>query len=119
LPSPLSHPLLSRQLRRTNFDDLCNRWVGVLGIRVSGLSKSKSSPRENDLRINHGRRRFDLDASRRRHRRSIAYSFPWLLLLGVGNRNADGMSDVHCDTLHSIPGRMAENVSRNLFLTFK
>src|SRR5207302_9625075 len=69
LPKALSHTLLSHQLRRANVDDFCNRWFGVLGIGVPGLSESKPSLGQDDFRINPSSRGFSLDTSGRCPRR--------------------------------------------------
>src|SRR6266513_4850508 len=61
LPEAFPNTLLSHQLRRTNLDDFCNRWFGILGIGVSGISKSKPSHEQDDLRTDHCSRWSDLD----------------------------------------------------------
>src|SRR5207253_1700171 len=42
LRETLPDAFVSHQLRRSNVDDICNRWSGFLGISISPLSESKS-----------------------------------------------------------------------------
>src|SRR5205823_12685110 len=65
LPDAVSDALVCHQLHRPNIDDFRSGWVGLLGIGLSALSKSKSGLRDDRLRIDHRGRRFDLHAFRR------------------------------------------------------
>ena len=49
----------------------------------------------------------------------IALAFPWLLLLGLGNRNAHRVSLFRCDPLHSVSRCVDHNVPCDLFLVSK
>src|SRR5262249_51263996 len=51
----LPDTLVSHQLRRSDLDDICNRWSGFLGISISPLSESKSGCRHDDIWPDHRR----------------------------------------------------------------
>src|SRR5207248_11323825 len=53
LRETLPDAFVSHQLRRSNVDDICNRWPGFLGISIYRFSESKSGCRTDDVWLDH------------------------------------------------------------------
>ena len=96
--------------------------TGGLGFWVPAYLRYRnqsSEVRDDDLWFDHCGRGSGVNAFGRDHRGQIAPAFPWLLLLGLGNRDVDCVSHFHCGPLHSVSRSVGRNVPCDLFLVSK